>query len=685
MAENQPIQLVGTDFDEIKRNLINYLKSQDVLKDADYTGSVLSILMDILAYNTHYNSFYLNMIANEMFLDTAIKRSSLVSHAKTLGYVPYSYSCSTAIVDISFTGVTTQNLIIPKYSKFITEKIDDINYTFITDREYYALTDQYGNVNFDNVVLKQGTEASFRYTYTSSNNYNTKFKIPHDRVDLSTLQVVVQKSSTNISSEVYTRSEDISELGPDSKVYFIQESYDGKYEIYFGNGVLGASLQAGNIIFINYIVSEGGGPNGARDFSMVNPPGNYSTISIDLVREAISGQEKESIESIRYLSPKIYSAQGRAVTVNDYVTLIKKNSNRFPIDSVNVWSGEDNEPKAYGKIFVAIKPVSGYTLTETEKTFIKEEIIKPISVITVQPEIVEVDYTFVKVDASVLIDKNKTTLNDSDIKSLIVSDIQNYAETNLNSFESTLIIPNFTSSINSLDNCIITNEQKIVLQKRIYPEYNVKKNYSMNFGCPIRRGLLYKSVYFQDTIQYKDQNYNSIIRDEVFLEEAPASTTYIESIQILNEGFNYYSEPTVVILGDGYGATATANILDGKIKSITVTNQGQGYTQAVVNIYGGGGNLASAKVILSGRYGTLRTYYYSDGVKTILNPNIGSVDYLTGIVTLSDFSPVAINNSTGTLGVNIIPDSTIIQTDKNRLLTIDVNDPTAISVNILRK
>lgn len=685
-ANDSKLQVVGTDFDEIKSNLITFLQDQNVLKDASYTGSVLSILMDLLAYNTHYNAYYLNMVANEMFLDTATKRSSLVSHVKNLGYIPYSYSCPTTTVNISISGVSSPSVVIPKYAKFLSEKIDGVNYTFISTKEYFINTDVTGTINVQDVILKQGTPATFRYTFGPNDDYNTKFKIPDSNVDLDTLEVVVQKSGTSFSTEVFTRFQDIAELSPTSKVFFVQESYDGNYEISFGNGVLGKSLTQGNIIIASYIITNGTIANGANNFVMIDSPvSSYSQISIVPKYSAISGREKESLDSMRYIAPRNYSAQGRAVTINDYVTIIKKNSNKFPIDVVNVWSGEDNDPPVYGKIFISLKPAYGYAITENQKTFIKEEIIKPISVITVQPEIVDVDYTFVKFETNVLIDKGKTLLSDSEIKTRIISDIQNYAANNLNSFESTLIIPNYISSINQLDPAIVTNDQKVYLQKRIYPKFSINDNYILDFNCPIKKSSYGKSISFQDSVQYRDPNYTDIIRQEVFLEEIPAITTTIDSITLLNHGYNYTDLPTVTILGDGVGATAVASILDGKITGITVTNPGRDYTQAVVTIQGGGGTLGSAKANLSGQYGILRTYYYVNGIKTVLQANIGLVDYLNGIIILSGFAPYDINNSSGTLSVNIIPDTNIITSTKNKLLTMDQNDPYAIKVNVSRK
>ena len=692
MAANSNMQLVGTDFDQIKNNLVNFLKDQNILSDASYTGSVLSTLLDILAYNTHYNAFYTNMVGNEMFLDTATRRSSVISHSKVLGYNPSSSTCSTAIVDIEITGLdlAIRSFVMPKYTKFLSEKLDGKNYTFVTTREYF-LANETGNFNLEGVVLKQGNPLTYRILYNSSSNPETKFRIPEPNIDLDTLEVIVQKSGTDFRVDTYSKYDDILALDPNSKVYFIQESLDNNYEIYFGNNVLGKGLDDGNIVILSYLATSGAEANDIRNFSLLDGPlASYDELIITTVQSSFVGSSKESIDSIKYMAPKTYSAQGRAVTKNDYVTLIKRNRNKFPIDIVNVWSGEENDPPIFGKIFIAVKPVGGYTLSENQKRIIKEDIIKPLSMVTVDPEIVDVDYTFLKIETDVLIDRTKTLLSEPEIRSRIKTDVGNYAANTLNSFESTLIIPNFVASINSLDSSIITNQQKIYLQKRILPELNIPFTYTVDFNTPIKRDIFRKGITFTPSVQYMDQL--GANRQEVFLEEIPEEMTYIESIEIVNPGINYSTVPNVSIVGDGTGATARAVISNGRVKEIILTNPGRGYTQATVQITvnenssGDAGFLASAKAIISGQFGKLRTYYYANnGIKTVLNGDAGSVDYKNGIISLQEFKPTAINNTNGVLTINVIPESTIIESTNNKLLTIDKDDPSSITVNILNK
>ena len=695
MAANSNMQLVGTDFDQIKNNLVNFLKDQNILSDASYTGSVLSTLLDILAYNTHYNAFYTNMVGNEMFLDTATRRSSVISHSKVLGYNPSSSTCSTAIVDIEITGLdlAIRSFVMPKYTKFLSEKLDGKNYTFVTTREYF-LANETGNFNLEGVVLKQGNPLTYRILYNSSSNPETKFRIPEPNIDLDTLEVIVQKSGTDFRVDTYSKYDDILALDPNSKVYFIQESLDNNYEIYFGNNVLGKGLDDGNIVILSYLATSGAEANDIRNFSLLDSPlASYDNLVVTTVQSSFVGSPKEAIDSIKYMAPKTYSAQGRAVTKNDYITLIKRNRNKFPIDIVNVWSGEENDPPIFGKVFIAVKPVSGYTLTENQKRIIKEDVVKPLSVVTVDPEIVDVDYTFLKVETDVLFQRSNTLLTESELRNRISTDIKNYAANTLNSFESTLIIPNFVASINSLDSSIITNQQRIYLQKRLTPEVKIPTTYTVDFSTPIKRDIFGKSVTMTPSVQYVDQL--GSVREEVFLEQVPEETTYIESIEIINPGLNYFTVPNVTIIGDGTGATARAVISNGRIIRILLTNPGRNYTQATVQITSnenasggtnssGAGILGAARAVISGQFGKLRTFYYAaNGIKTILNGEAGTIDYKNGIVSLTNFNPYAINNTSGVLTINAIPDSTIIESTKNKLLTLDKDDPASVTVNIL--
>lgn len=686
---NSNIQVTGLDFDEIKANFKTYLNSQEVLKDANYEGSVLSILLDVLAYNTHYNSHYLNMVANEMFLDTAVKRASTISHAKVLGYLPHSFSAPTAVVDLVFSGVTSDKIIIPKYTKFLTDSVDNVNYTYVTLEEYVIETDKSTNTaTLLDLEIKQGEPLAYSFVFRDkAGPANQKFKIPDSNVDLSTLKIIVQNSNIDIRTNVYNYPKDMLALNGESEVYFVQESFEGFYEIYFGDGILGKKLVDGNIIYVTYLTVNSTIIHNISNFYLMSPSiGDYGNVSVNTVTPSMSGRYKESINSIKNIAPKAYQAQERAVTVNDYTALIQKYSGELPIDAVNVWSGEENSPPVYGRIFVSVKPRGGFTLTKNQKNRITEDLIKPMSVITVQPVVVDVDYSYLNVYTDVLYDKNKTTLTAEQLRTSIVSSVKNYGDEYLNTFNATVVLSDLIKTVNDTNPSIITNDCNFQLEKKILPTLKTAETYTFDFGMSIKRDLFRNSVRITPSIKVIDINTNErILRNEVFIEEVPTSATSVQAIEITNPGFGYTSVPKVTISGDGSGAIATAIIVDGRVQSIVLENAGNNYTQAIAEISGGGGSFAAARVKLQNQFGLLRSFYYSNGVKTILSSNAGYVDYINGIVVLENFNPYDVNNNVGELSVYVVPDTSIIYSKQNKMIVLDRFDVNSVKVNLKTK
>jgi hypothetical protein len=412
----------------------------------------------------------------------------------------------------------------------------------------------------------------------------------------------------------------------------------------------------------------------------------YSTNSVIPVSPATQGAGKETIESIKYTAPKSYSAQGRAVTKEDYIYLIQNNAGVFPIDAVNVWGGEENDPPVYGAIFIAIKPSGGFILTQTQKRIIEEQIIRPISVLTVQPRIIDVDYNYLVINSNVLYEPKLTSLTSSQLQTQVLTAIQGFARDTLNTFNSTFKLSSLIATVQGVSSSFVTNDATISLQKRIIPNLGSPTTYSLKYGTSLKKDIFGKSISATPTFQVLDSNTN-VLRDTVYLEETPASTTFVESISILNPGFGYTSTPIVTILGDGTGATARATVINGQVSSITVTSGGINYSQAIVQITSadGNGSLASGVAVLAGNKGTLRTYYFDNNVKRILNANAGTVEYDTGIVTLTDFTITAVNNPLGILSIQAVPTSTIISSGRDKIITLDTTDPNAINVDIIAK
>ena len=692
MASNTNINITELDFGSIKSGFINYLQNQPngVFKDYNFSGSALSTLLDVLAYNTQYNAYYLNMVANEMFLDSSLQRSSVVSHAKLLNYVPKSAIAPQAEINITFNGVANTSFTLPCYTNFMSEPINGVNYNFITITS--NTVNVVGNTaTFNNIVLKQGVPTTYSYTVNSTTNPNYVFQIPDANIDASTLQVIVQQSSSNSSYTIFSPASNYLQLNSASPVYFLQEALNGNYEVYFGDGILGKNLSDGNIVALSYVSTDGSNAAGANNFTLMDQLSGFTTKSIFPVLPATQGGSKESITSIKFQAPKSYSAQGRAVSKNDYITALQQNTLGISFDAVNVWGGEENNPPVYGQVFIAIKPSGGYFLTQTQKQRLVSEVITPISVLTVTPTIVDPDYTYLQINANVYYDPTQTVLTSAQISSGVITAIQNYGLTNLNTFNSTFSSYTLLTAIQNYDPSIISSEFGLKLQKKFFPLLGNSSNIKLYYNTPIQRGKYGSGITSYPPMQFPDPSNLANIIDGVYIEEVPVSTYGIDSISIINPGYGYQSAPTVTIQGDGTGATAKAVVVNGSISSVIVTNSGNNYTQAIATVTPATsdttGSLGALVVNLQGQYGTLRTYYNNanTNIKTILNTNIGTVDYQNGIISLNNFNPYQVDSDLGQLAISVTPTTDIVSSTYDRIITIDQFDPTAISVNVTAK
>jgi hypothetical protein len=412
--------------------------------------------------------------------------------------------------------------------------------------------------------------------------------------------------------------------------------------------------------------------------------------SIDPVVPATQGGEKEAISSIKYQAPKSFSAQNRAVTKEDYITILQQNTLGISFDAVNVWGGEQNDPPVYGQVFVCLKPSGGYSLTATQKRRLISEVIAPISVLTVQPNIVDPDYTYLNINATVYYDPAKTSLTAGQIESGIKSSISTFAKNNLNTFNSTFSSYDLLTAIQSFSNSVVSSDFSLRLQKKFYPSLQSSSSYNLYFNAPLERGVLLSGVVSSPDMQFRDPTNLSNIIGGVYIEEVPSITNGVESISILNPGFGYTYVPTIQILGDGTGASARAVITNGRISSIIIDSAGSGYTNAIVsvtpNINDTTGQFGSLIANLEGRYGTLRTYYNNTtNVKTVLDAAAGVIDYTSGIITLNDFSPYNVNNDLAQVTISSKPTTSIISSSYNRIITVDDFDSNAITVKVIAK
>ena len=682
------LNVTELDFDSIKTSLRTFLRQQTEFQDYDFEGAGLSVLLDILAYNTHYNAYYLNMIANEAFLDSASLRNSVVSHAKRVGYTPRSVRAPRAIVtvNVATSSANAGSLTIPSGYAFSSSQLDGVSYNFVTIESNTTTTKVANNFIFTNVPIYQGQLVSYGYTNSFSSNPKQTFTIPDANIDTSTLKVSVTQSSSNTETAVYDLSTNALTVDSTSEVYYLQEGKGGEYEIYFGDDVLGKKIPDGGIISVEYLITDSAASNKANSFVSTVSIGGFSTIYVNSILAASGGTQRESVDSIKFAAPLSLLSQNRAVTKNDYIKLILQNYPSF--EAVNVWGGEENDPPVYGKVFISAKPKLGFEVSDTEKDFVKNTILKPISVLTITPEIVDIDYNYLKIEANVFYNKSKMSLNDSELKAALKTVIQNYTDTNLNQFNSYFRFSGLETTIDDFNRAIISNEVTLFVAKKFRPDLINSDNYILDYGFELNRGTTNDNFYSSPDFTMRDED---AISRQCFFEEIPSSFTGLESVTVNNPGFGYTSTPTVTIVGDGTGAVATATIVNSKLSKITVTNPGVGYTTAAVQITGGSGTSGSGLAVLEGRYGKLRISYFkadeisSQSTKVVLNANknsgiIGEIDYSLGKITINSFNPIAVNNDFGDISVHIKPKVSIIQSKLNKMLVLDSDDPTSVIV-----
>jgi hypothetical protein len=671
------LKIAELDFDTIKSNLKAFLKGQSEFSDYNFEGSGLSVLLDVLAYNTHYMGYYMNMVANEMFIDTSLLRSSVVSHAKLLGYTPKSRVSSKAIVDVSFSGVVTSSLTLPRFSRFIAAEKDGKSYIFVNTEQKVISQNSTGGFQFLDLEIKEGQPQGYSFTYDSQTNSKQLFELPDVGIDTSTLQVQVQNSLQDTTKTTFILAEDATEVDETSTVYYIEENRNGKYQIYFGDNIIGRGLSEGNIVIVSYLVSSGSFPNEISTFKLVDDQGYTATTTT--VSESASGAEEESIDKIKLVAPKSFISQNRAVTKNDYINIINK---KYPyFSAVTVWGGEENDPPVYGKVFFSVKPISNYQVTAAEIDYVANKVIKPYSVVTVKPEYVAPDYNYINLEVDVKYNPTKTAKTEGEIKTAVRDAILTYAQNNLNSFDITYKNSKVMREIDNSDPSIDDNEVNIVLEKRFRPTVNKSKEYTINFGIPLRQGNAIKKVTSPTAFKYFDSN--GILRD-AFLEEILQSYTGINSVIVETSGSNYTETPTLTIDGDGTGAVLEAVVVNGKISKVNVINQGIDYTSAIITVSGGGnGSGASLKADLQAKKGTLRIYYFdSNGAKKIINNDAGTVYYDGGYISLVSFNPNLISDAYGTMVIKAYPKNTILSATKNKVLALDTTDPNSIIINV---
>ena len=503
------IKITELDFDILKENLKDFLKGQEEFQDYDFDGSGLQILLDILSANTHYNAIYQNMIANEMFLDSAVLRESVVSRAKVLGYTPNSIKASQAEITLRVVDSSTldegvsqpPSITLPAFSSFSATK-DGVTYIF-QNIESRTLSDSNllsGNnkIYSDTFIVRQGVMIEQNFTVDFQEDPNQRFIIQNENADISTLTVSVKQNLNDVSYTVYSLSENVVETSSTSNSYWINESENGKYEIFFGNGRVGRKLVDKSLIKIQYLTTSGSSANNVKfgfNFSddIQTQDGTYVMNEVICNTPSFGGADKEDIEDVRFNSPKYYEMQNRSVTAIDYKYLILDKYQ--DIETIKVWGGEDNDPVYYGRVFICLKPKSGNFLTETAKQSIINDIIKEYNVVTIDAEIVDPVFTYIEVMSNVKYNLREVPQGEEYLRDLIRTSITNFNETSISKFDSYFRFSKFVSSIDSTSDAVKSNITSINIKNRIDINLGVPTSYTTKFNSRVESGSLTSTLF----------------------------------------------------------------------------------------------------------------------------------------------------------------------------------------------
>jgi len=496
MASN--LNVTELDFPEIKQNLKNFLKQQSEFNDYDFEGSGLSVLLDVLAYNTHYNALNAHYSLNEAFLDSAQIRGNVVTRAKLLGYVPRSVLSPRATVNLSVNvasevGTKPTVLELTRGTKLkTTVGGEEFQYVVLETQQATLINNVY---TFPNVVIAEGTFRELKYR-VDNDIENQKFQLSDFNADTSTLRVRVQENEESTSFDIYTKFESLRNIDSTSKVYYLQENSAGYYEVYFGDGVTGKKPTNNNIVTIDYIITEGEESNNATTFSMVDNIGGFTNTTVTTVSNSAGGVEAETLESIRFNAPLTFTTQNRAVTSEDYSAIIKKEFSN--VDSISTWGGEDNDPPDYGKVYIAIKPLLASTLTTSEKNDITGAILKGKNVVSITPEIVDPNFTHLEIDCFFKYNPNLTDRSSVELQSVVRDTISDYNFNNLNKFDGVFRHSQLTRAIDTADPAVLNTIVRPRMFKYITPVLDTNGNMALQNFTLTYVGPIYTSQSTSD-------------------------------------------------------------------------------------------------------------------------------------------------------------------------------------------
>ena len=574
MTQISKLDVSELDFDAIKENLKTFLKAQDTFSDYDFEGSALSVLIDLLAYNTHYNAYIGNMLLNEMFLDSAVKRSSAVSIAKHLGFTPTSVRSARANINLTVVDPTDSppSVTIEPFTTFNTT-IRNNTFTFV-NLQAATIIPSGNNYSLNGLQIVEGQPRILSYVVNTAGP-GEKYTIPDRNIDTSTLKVKVQGSTSNTFVNTFTQTSDISNVNPSSKVFFVEMNPQEQYEIFFGDDIIGAKLIPGNLVQIEYLVSTGTGANSSDNadisFSAGAAIGGTTNIFVTTASNPSAARDADNITDIKFKAPRVNAARNRAVTANDYKGLIE--ANFTDAESVIVYGGEDNVPPKFGKVMISLKPFDGFNISQTTKDSIITSILKDRKVMSVQPEFIDPDFFFLNLTVNVVYNINNTTRSINQIRTTIENTIESYFSSDLQKFgkdfNKSKLIKNIIESDSSIVSAIVIPR----LQKRTTVTLNTVNTFSgedsFKFDNAIKPGTVRTSRFFQNI-----QNVSTIVNftdvpDTSPPDEAGSGTLVSRNAitkQILNTRVGNVNYLTGEVVIDSFTPTALPNnILDFRI------------------------------------------------------------------------------------------------------------------------
>lgn len=510
MAANSSLNLSSLDFDTLKENLKTFLKSQSVLKDYNFEGSNMNVLLDVLSYNSYLNSFYLNMVASEMFLDSAQKLDSVISHSKELNYVPMSYSGAVSNVNITFetSGISTTTGVIsvPKGTRFFGTNSNGTYQFVTTDTQSYASTNDTFFVS--NLQIREGSynNESFLVNYDIENQ---RFILSDPKIDTDTLNVFVVENFGS-SNTLFTRKTTLFGLDSTSNVYFLQATQNGQYEIIFGDNNFGRKPLNASTVLVDYVVTGGSDGNGISELSIsddIGPinGGSIVSASVSVTANSAGGANQEGIDSIRFNAPRYFATQQRAVSSDDYASLVRANF-QGEISDVAVFGGETLPEKKYGRVIVCLKPAAGVIAPN----YVKDSIVRYLQDYIALPNRVETadpDYLYVYLSSTIQYDPYATNKTVSEIKNIVSSSINNYNVQHLGLFGADLRYSRLVAHIDDSDSSVVSNQTDFRIIKRMSPLINRTYTQTLYFNNAIY--LENQPVYSQSHIAFHGSNYNT--------------------------------------------------------------------------------------------------------------------------------------------------------------------------------